>query len=146
MTGTAFDEAMQTNFNAPVRLIEGLVGCFEDGGVVVNVVSRVGVEGRIGLSGYAASKGSLIGYTRGVARFLGSRRVNIHAVNPGFMVTDMVQSRKTIDTQTAASVLGKVARVEEAARFVFWVSGIRWTTGRLFDFDSRMYASWPLLS
>ena len=135
-----FEKTVKVNFVSAVRLtghLKPLLG----GGSVVNIVSRVGLEGRIGLCAYAVSKGLLIGYTAGMARELCGAGVRINCVNPGFMATAMASS-KTVEAQREASALKRISTPEASAAFVYWVSQLPGVSGRLFDFDSRIYSSW----
>lgn len=58
-------------------------------GKIVNITSIVGVNGNAGQSNYAASKAGIIGFTKSVAREYGSKGINVNAVAPGFIQTDM---------------------------------------------------------
>jgi 3-oxoacyl-[acyl-carrier protein] reductase len=136
-----FLDTLQVNFNAARSLTECLRPLLSGGGSVVNIVSRVGIEGRIGLCAYGAAKGLLIGYTRGMAREFGNDNIRINCVNPGFMVTGMV-TEKTMDRQKGESVLQIISDIDASAEFVYWISTIKWGTGQVFDFDTRIYSTW----
>jgi 3-oxoacyl-[acyl-carrier protein] reductase len=58
-------------------------------GSIINMSSVVGVNGNAGQSNYAASKAGIIGFTKSVAKELGSRNIRCNAIAPGFIVTDM---------------------------------------------------------
>jgi 3-oxoacyl-[acyl-carrier protein] reductase len=58
-------------------------------GTIINMSSVVGVSGNAGQSNYSASKAGIIGFTKSVARELGSRNVRCNAIAPGFIMTDM---------------------------------------------------------
>jgi len=61
------------------------------GGRIVNIASIIGIMGNAGQANYAASKGGIIAFTKSVAKELASRNVNVNAVAPGFIQTDMTK-------------------------------------------------------
>jgi 3-oxoacyl-[acyl-carrier protein] reductase len=93
------------------------------GGRIVNVASIVGFTGYRGLSVYAATKASIIGFTRSLARELGPLGINVNAVAPGFIVTDMTQSLggQKRDQIIRRSALGRLAEVEDVANAVAYL-------------------------
>ncbi len=58
-------------------------------GAIINMTSVVGVNGNAGQSNYAASKAGMIGFTKSIAKELGSRNIRVNAVAPGFIETEM---------------------------------------------------------
>jgi 3-oxoacyl-[acyl-carrier protein] reductase len=86
-------------------------------GVIVNVSSIVGVHGNWGQTNYAASKAGIIGFTKSLARELGSRGIRANVVAPGYVKTQLTEVLP--DEATAAMVgqtpLGRVAEPEEIA-------------------------------
>ena len=99
----------------------------DGGGRVVNVASIVAFTGYGGLSVYAATKASIIGFTRSLAREVGRMGVNVNAVAPGFLDTDMTQG--LADTQRAQiarrSALRKLPAVGDIAEAVEFLLGDR---------------------
>jgi len=61
-------------------------------GSIVNISSVVGVGGNAGQANYAASKAGIIGFTKSIAKELGSRNVRCNAIAPGFIMTDMTKT------------------------------------------------------
>jgi 3-oxoacyl-[acyl-carrier protein] reductase len=61
----------------------------QKGGSIINMSSVVGVTGNAGQSNYSASKAGILGFTKSVAKELGSRGVRCNAIAPGFILTDM---------------------------------------------------------
>ena len=86
-------------------------------GAIVNVSSIVGVHGNWGQANYAASKAGIIGFTKSLARELGSRNIRANVVAPGYVKTRLTEVLP--DEATAAMVentpLGRVAEPEEVA-------------------------------
>jgi len=95
----------------------------EGGGRIVNIASIVAFTGYSGLSVYSATKASLIGFTRSLAREVGTLGVNVNAVAPGFVDTDMTQSlgekeRAQISRRSALRRLIDVEDVADAVEFL----------------------------
>jgi 3-oxoacyl-[acyl-carrier protein] reductase len=91
-----------------------------NGGRIVNVSSIISFTGYAGLSAYAATKASLLGFTRSLARELGSLGINVNAVAPGFVATDMTQEL-TVKQQgqiVRRSALGRLVEVDDVANSV----------------------------
>src|SRR5260370_26668548 len=99
----------------------------DGGGRIVNVASIVGFTGYSGLSVYSATKASLIGFTRSLAREVGTRGVTVNAVAPGFLDTDMTQ-RMDEDHRTQIarrSALRRLADIDDVANAVEFLLGAR---------------------
>ena len=89
-------------------------------GSIVNISSVVGVGGNAGQVNYAASKAGIIGFTKSVAKELGSRNVRCNAIAPGFIVTDMTKtlSQEVIDEWFQKIPLKRGGTPEEVAKTV----------------------------
>lgn len=87
-------------------------------GVIINMSSIIGEMGNAGQSSYAASKAGIIGFTKSVAKELGSRNIRCNAIAPGFVETDMTSYLKEGDAgdkYKAGIPLGKFAKGEDIA-------------------------------
>jgi 3-oxoacyl-[acyl-carrier protein] reductase len=121
------ERVVRLNTVSPIVLTKHVVRQMlaDRGGRVVNVASIVGFTGYTGLSVYSATKASLIGFTRSLAREVGRRRVTVNAVAPGFLDTDMTHG--LADDQRARvirrSALQRLARVEDVAGAVGFLLG-----------------------
>jgi 3-oxoacyl-[acyl-carrier protein] reductase len=92
-------------------------------GAIVNVSSIVGVHGNWGQTNYAASKAGIIGFTKSLARELGSRGVRANVVAPGYVTTALTDAipedaRATMLTNTPLGRLGDPENVAAAVRFL----------------------------
>jgi 3-oxoacyl-[acyl-carrier protein] reductase len=97
------------------------------GGSIVNVSSIVGVHGNWGQTNYAASKAGIIGFTKSIARELGSRNVRANVVAPGYVktaLTDVLPDEATA-AMVAQTPLGRVAEPEEIAGAVRFLASDR---------------------
>jgi 3-oxoacyl-[acyl-carrier protein] reductase len=93
------------------------------GGSIVNVASIVGLRGNMGQTNYAASKAGIIGFTKSLARELGSRNVRANVVAPGYIhsrLTDVLpeEAQAAMLTNTPLSKLGDPEDVAGAVRFL----------------------------
>jgi 3-oxoacyl-[acyl-carrier protein] reductase len=97
----------------------------DGGGRIVNVASIVGFTGYKGLAVYAATKASMIGFTRSLAREVGSLGINVNAIAPGFMDTEMTRglSAKQSAQILRRSALGRLAEVDDIANAVEFLIG-----------------------
>jgi len=87
------------------------------GGSIVNISSIVGVHGNWGQANYAASKAGIIGFTKSLARELGSRSIRANVVAPGYVKTQLtdVLPEEATAAMVQATPLGRVAEPEEIA-------------------------------
>jgi 3-oxoacyl-[acyl-carrier protein] reductase len=95
----------------------------DGGGRIVNIASIVSFTGFSGLSVYSATKASIIGFTRSLARDIGSLGINVNAVAPGFVDTDMTEAldgrkREQIIHRSALRRLAEVEDVANAVEFL----------------------------
>jgi 3-oxoacyl-[acyl-carrier protein] reductase len=110
------------------------------GGRIVNIASITGFTGYKGLAAYAATKASIIGFTRSLAREVGSLGINVNAVAPGFMDTEMTRglSAKQSAQILRRSALGRLAEVDDIANAVEFLIGEkgRTITGAVMTIDA----------
>lgn len=97
----------------------------DGGGRVVNVSSIAGFTGYSGLSVYGATKASLVGFTRALAREVGRRGVTVNAIAPGFVDTDMTQGMEEEERSRIArrSALKRLPDVDDIANAVGYLLG-----------------------
>ncbi|HVS97434.1 MAG TPA: 3-oxoacyl-[acyl-carrier-protein] reductase [Puia sp.] len=94
-------------------------------GSIINMSSVVGVSGNAGQSSYAASKAGILGFTKSVAKELGSRNIRCNAIAPGFVETDMTHYLKEGDgaKKFLESIpLGRFGRAEEIANTTLFLA------------------------
>ncbi len=122
MKDDAIEKLIRLNTLSPILLTKHVVRSMmtERGGRIVNLSSIVSATGYSGLSAYAASKASLTGFTKSLARELGPLGITVNAVAPGFIDTDMTDGMD--EAQLARIVrrspLGRLAQIEDVASTV----------------------------
>jgi 3-oxoacyl-[acyl-carrier protein] reductase len=115
-------ELVRINTLSPIVLTKYVVRAMmsEGAGRVVNVASIIGFTGYSGLSVYAATKASMLGFTRSLAREVGRLGITVNAVAPGFLDTDMTHGLAGEQRQQVVrrSALRRLAEVEDVANAV----------------------------
>src|SRR5881296_125352 len=125
MPTSQIEQLVRLNTLSPIVLTKYVVRSMmaDGGGRIVNVASIVGFTGYSGLSVYAATKASMLGFTRSLAREVGNLGVNVNAIAPGFMETDMTQAMTEEQRRqvTRRSALRRMADVEDVANAVMYL-------------------------
>ena len=140
-----WDVVIATNLTAVYRLSRACVRYMmkERRGRIVNLTSVVGLTGNPGQANYAAAKAGILGFTKSLARELGSRGITVNAVAPGFIDTHMTRAlneeqRATLLNQIPLGRLGTPAEV--AAAVLFLVSPqSAYITGETLHVNGGMY-------
>jgi 3-oxoacyl-[acyl-carrier protein] reductase len=129
MATADIERVVRLNTLSPIVLTKHVVRHMlaDGGGRVVNVASIVGFTGYRGLSVYSATKASVIGFTRSLAREVGSRRITVNAVAPGFLDTEMTQAMDEDDRARVIrrSALQRLPSIEDVAGAVEFLLGAR---------------------
>jgi 3-oxoacyl-[acyl-carrier protein] reductase len=94
MTEDQWDLVITVNLKSAFNFTKAVQSIMlkQKSGSIINMSSVVGVSGNAGQSNYAASKAGLIGFTKSIAKELGSRNIRCNAVAPGFIITDMTHA------------------------------------------------------
>jgi 3-oxoacyl-[acyl-carrier protein] reductase len=140
----AWQEVMDTNVTGAFNCIQAVAGRMraQRYGKVVNVASHQAFRPGFGVSNYAASKAALIGLTKSAAVDLGSSNINVNAIAPGFVRTELLAKlpREILERAEHESVLGRVAEPEDVARVITFLCGdaARHITGQVIVVDGGL--------
>ncbi|MEK7325562.1 MAG: SDR family NAD(P)-dependent oxidoreductase [Chloroflexota bacterium] len=145
MTEEQWDAVIDVNLKGCFNFIRAAAPVFKEqaSGKIVNITSINGLRGKFGQANYAASKAGLIGLTKTVARELGKFNVNVNAVAPGMIETEMAQAmpQEAKDKALTETVLGRLGQPEDVARVVTFLcsDAARHITGEVIKVDGGQY-------
>ncbi len=139
-----WNNVINTNLTASFKITKAVIRAMMKNkwGRIINISSVVGLMGNPGQTNYAASKAGLIGFSKSLAKEVGSRGITVNAVAPGYIETDMTE--KLTDEQKEAVLknvpIKRLGTVEDIAEMVlFLASQGDYITGQVFSVDGGMY-------
>jgi 3-oxoacyl-[acyl-carrier protein] reductase len=144
LTPEAWQEVIDTNVTGAFNCIQAVSSPMraQRFGKIVNVASHQAFRPGFGIANYAASKAALIGLTKSAAVDLGPSNVNVNAVAPGFVKTDLLSAlpREVLERAEHESVLGRVAEPEDVARVIVFLcsDAARHITGQVVVVDGGL--------
>jgi 3-oxoacyl-[acyl-carrier protein] reductase len=140
-----WDAVIDTNLASVFRLskavLRGMMKARK--GRIVSITSVVGLTGNPGQTNYAAAKAGILGFTKSLAREVGSRGITVNAVAPGFIDTDMTKAlaeaqRASLNAQIPLGRLGSPADIAAAVAFLCSADGA-YITGETLHVNGGMY-------
>ena len=140
-----WDAVLDTNLASVFKLskavLRGMMKARK--GRIVSITSIVGLTGNPGQTNYAAAKAGILGFTKSLAREVGSRGITVNAVAPGFIDTDMTRAlaeaqRAALNTQIPLGRLGQPADIAAAVAFLCSPDGA-YITGETLHVNGGMY-------
>jgi 3-oxoacyl-[acyl-carrier protein] reductase len=144
MSEADWDTVLDTNLKGAFLFTKAFTRALlkQRSGRIINVASIIGLIGNAGQCNYAASKAALIGFTKSVARELASRNINVNALAPGFVETDMT-SGLTEDVRAGILKqipLGAMGQPEDIANAALFLAGpfSKYVTGQVLTVDGGM--------
>jgi 3-oxoacyl-[acyl-carrier protein] reductase len=144
MTEEDYDMVLDTNLKGAFNMIKHLSRSFikQKSGKIINITSVSGVIGNAGQANYSASKAGVIGLTKSVAREFASRGINVNAVAPGFIDTDMT---KNMTDEAKSQIngmipMGKMGTTSDVANLVLFLASDNsdYITGQVICVDGGM--------
>lgn len=145
MKDEQWDEIINTNLTSVFRLSKAVIRPMmkKRAGRIINISSVVGATGNPGQTNYAAAKAGLVGFSKSLAREIGSRGVTVNTVAPGFIDTDMTRELAEEQRQALASQipLGRLGSADEVAAAVVYLASplAGYVTGETIHVNGGMY-------
>lgn len=140
-----WDTVINTNLTSIYRVVKACLRPMMklDSGRIINIASVVGSSGNMGQANYSAAKAGMLGFTKSLAREVGSRNITVNAVAPGFIDTDMTKQlpEEQREALLATIPLKRLGQVDEIAAAVgFLASGTAgYITGETLHVNGGMY-------
>ncbi len=145
MTEEQWDRVIEVDLKGTFNYTRATTPIFREQqtGKIVNITSINGLRGKFGQTNYSAAKAGVIGFTKACARDLGRYSVNVNAVAPGLIETEMVKAapEKVRELALAEIVLGRLGLPEEVAYVVTFLctEKARHITGQVIQVDGGQY-------
>ncbi len=140
-----WDDIMSTNLTSVYKMSKAVLRGMmkKKAGRIISIVSVVGAMGNAGQTNYAAAKAGIMGFTKSLAREVGSRGITVNAVAPGFIETDMTnalpeEQKVALTQQIPMNRLGEVDEVANAVLFLAGDSG-SYITAQTLHVNGGMY-------
>ena len=140
-----WDAVIATNLKSVFNLTKAVVTPMMKArtGSIVNIASVVGLHGNAGQANYSASKAGIIGFTKSVARELGSRNIRVNAVAPGFVETDMTAVlREEVKAEYEKNIpLRRFATPDDIAAAVLFLASdsAAYITGQVLEVNGGLF-------
>lgn len=141
MDAEKWNAVINTNLNSAFYVSKPVVKLMmkQRSGAIINTSSVVGLYGNPGQANYSAAKAGLIGFTKSLAKELGSRGIRVNAVCPGFIETDMTKDLPNMDEYLKAISLRRLGQAEDIAKAVkFLALDADYVTGQALEVDGGM--------
>lgn len=147
MKDEEWEDVISTNLSSIFHLSKGVMRGMMKArkGRIINIASVVGLMGNPGQANYCAAKAGIIGFSKSMAREIGSRGITVNVVAPGFIATDMTRdlpeaSREAMLAQVPLERLGQPEDIAQAVLFLA-SPGAGYITGETINVNGGMYMS-----
>ena len=145
MKDDQWDDIIQTNLTSIFKLSKAVVRPMMKArkGRIINIASVVGLTGNPGQTNYSAAKAGILGFSKSLAREIGSRSITVNTVAPGFIDTDMTRElpEEQRDALTAQIPLNKLGDPQDIANAVAFLASPEagYITGETINVNGGMY-------
>jgi len=146
MTPDQWEDVIKVNLNSVFYMTKQVIRPMmkAKSGSIINMSTVIGLMGNAGQGSYAASKAGIIGFTKSVAKELGSRNIRCNAIAPGFVETDMtgyLKEGEQADKYKAGIPLGKFGTVHDIANVTLFLASdlSSYVTGQVISVDGGLY-------
>ncbi|TSA22543.1 MAG: 3-oxoacyl-ACP reductase FabG [Betaproteobacteria bacterium] len=142
-----WDAVIQTNLSSVFRMSKAAIKPMMKArtGRIISIASVVGAMGNAGQTNYASAKAGMMGFSKSLAREVGSRGITVNCVAPGFIDTDMTRALPEAQREALAKQipLGRLGGVEDIAHAVAYLAsdGAAYVTGVTLHVNGGMYVS-----
>ena len=141
-----WDEIINTNLSSVYKMSKAVLRGMmkKKAGRIISITSVVGSMGNSGQANYAAAKAGIMGFTKSLAREVGSRGITVNTIAPGFIQTDMTEAlpeeqKKALASQIPMARLGSVDEIAQTVLFLAGESG-SYITAQTIHVNGGMYA------
>jgi len=145
MSEEMWDDVLRVNLKSVFNCTKSVIRAMSQqrSGAIVNISSVVGQIGNFGQSNYAASKAGIMGFTKSIAREVAGRGINVNAVAPGFIDTEMTEviPEKAKENFLRQIPFGKMGKPEDVAEAVYWLcsDAASYITGQVIHVNGGLY-------
>lgn len=145
MKDDEWDDIINTNLTSVYRMSKAVIrGMMKaKGGRIINIGSVVGATGNAGQANYAAAKAGMVGFSKSLAKEVGSRNITVNTVAPGFIDTDMTRelAEEHKNALLGSIALGRLGQAEEIAHAVSFLAsdGAAYITGETLHVNGGMF-------
>ncbi|MCF8130039.1 MAG: 3-oxoacyl-[acyl-carrier-protein] reductase [Deltaproteobacteria bacterium] len=145
MSEEIWDDVLRVNLKSVFNCTKAVIRAMSQqrSGAIVSISSVVGQIGNFGQSNYAASKAGIMGFTKSIAREVAGRGINVNAVAPGFIDTEMTEviPEKAKESFLKQIPFGKMGKPEDVAEAVYWLcsDAAGYITGQVIHVNGGLY-------
>ena len=145
MSEELWDTVLRVNLKSVFNCTKAVVRSMSQkrSGTIVNISSVIGQIGNFGQSNYAASKAGIMGFTKSIAKEVAGRGINVNAVAPGFIDTEMTEAipEKEKENFIKQIPFGKMGKPEDVAEAVYWLcsNAAGYITGQVIHVNGGLY-------